>query len=75
MNARTRLGKAVGRNIVRAREAKGLTQAELARRIKRPRNSLHRWENGGPGPSLDTLNVIARACECDLASLISAGRG
>lgn len=67
----SKLAKAVGRNIQRAREAAGVSQAELARRLGRSRSNVHRWENGGPGAgSIENLVEIARQLRCDLAALL-----
>ncbi len=47
--------------LVEARLAKGISQAELARMIGTQRSNLCRLESGGQNPSLDTLVKIAAA--------------
>jgi transcriptional regulator with XRE-family HTH domain len=49
----------VGRNIVRAREAIGLTQAELAAAIAIDRRQVSRWERGRVEPSHASLQRVA----------------
>jgi len=48
--------------IRQARLAAGLTQAELARRIRTTQSVVSRWERGGDEPRLSTLDRILRAC-------------
>ncbi len=43
-----------------AREAKGLTQRELARLCQLGMNQITRYENGTSDPASETLGVIAR---------------
>ena len=45
------------------REARGWTQAELARRLNIPRNGVNSWEQG--------LSMPSPACLVDLAKLFS----
>ena len=45
-----------------ARLAAGLTQAELARRIRTTQSVVSRWEQGGDEPRLSTLDRVLRAC-------------
>jgi transcriptional regulator with XRE-family HTH domain len=45
-----------------AREAAGLSQAELATRIGTTQPVVSRWERGHDEPRLSTLARIARAC-------------
>ena len=49
----------VGRNIRRAREAAGLTQAEAAKRIGTVQQAWARYENGQVAPSVSRLLQIA----------------
>lgn len=60
----------VARNIKRARKAKKLKQAELARLLEVSRSTVHAWEHGGPGPKLDDLPKIANVLETTVADLI-----
>lgn len=49
------------------REAKGLSQAELARRIGSTQPSVARLEAGGVAPTIETLERIAAALGLHLA--------
>lgn len=54
---------AVGRRLAVARKAAGLTQAELARRLKVSASKLSNWENGInflPGPYVAKIFLITR---------------
>lgn len=62
----------VARNIRRARKAKRLKQAELARLLKVSRSTVCTWEKGGPGPKLDDLPEIASKLDTTVADLIGA---
>lgn len=48
-----------------ARRRAGITQAELAGRVERPRSNVARWEAGGVKPSFETLLDLVRACELE----------
>ena len=56
--------------ISRARQAAGITQAELAERIGVSTSQLQNWECGLRKPKLAALVKIARALQCDINSLI-----
>jgi transcriptional regulator with XRE-family HTH domain len=51
----------VGRNIVLARQHLGISQGELARRLRIDRRQLSEWERGLWDPSLRKLRPIAVA--------------
>jgi transcriptional regulator with XRE-family HTH domain len=53
--------------IRQARLAAGLTQADLAGRIRTTQSVVSRWERGGDEPRLSTLDRILRACGRRLA--------
>lgn len=59
----------IGRRIAEAREAAGLTQAELAAKIpgKSDGTQISKWERGVHRPGDDTLEQIAVALEKDVA--------
>ena len=66
-----KIARELGDRIVRAREAAGITQAELGRRLGRPRGSVHRWENGDGGiRDVALLLQIAGVLACPLRRLI-----
>lgn len=56
-----------GELIRTARARAGLSQGELADRLRLPRSQLARWEGGGNEPSLATARRVLRACGFDLS--------
>lgn len=60
----------IGRKIKELREAKGLTQAQLARAARLLRPNLSRMEAGKHRPTIDTLEKIAAALKVPLVGLI-----
>jgi transcriptional regulator with XRE-family HTH domain len=60
----------LARNLTRARERAGLTQAELARKLKKSRSSVQEYEAGKHQPRLSVLVQIARITKTALAELI-----
>ena len=60
----------LGQNIARFREALGLSQSELARRLNVSSQAVSRWEHGGL-PDTALLPRIARELECSLDALFS----
>ena len=46
------------KRLKKAREGNGLTQAELAEKICKPRVSVARWEIGMHQPSVDEINAL-----------------
>lgn len=63
---------AIGRRLRTAREAKGLTQAELAEAIRIEPETLSRYENGVRGASLTVLARSAKVLGTTLADLMPA---
>ena len=55
--------------IKRLREAKGMTQAELAHAVKASRPTVCMWEAGARRPGLDYLPVLADVLECSIDAL------
>lgn len=55
--------------IRRAREAAGLTQIQLARRLRITQGALSSMETG-KNPRLETLRKIAKALKVPVASLV-----
>lgn len=49
-----------------ARLRAGLSQAELAARVRSPQSTIARWERGTRVPSLETTRRVIRACGLDL---------
>jgi transcriptional regulator with XRE-family HTH domain len=62
----------MGEQFQRARKARGLTQAELARRAKVRLRSLQEWEQGTRIPRWDRVIQLADGLGCSLDEL--AGR-
>lgn len=62
----------VGKHIKRARKAKGLNKAGLAKLLGVSRSTVLTWEKGGPGPKLDDLPRIAEKLDTTVAELIGA---
>lgn len=56
----------VGHLVRTARNAAGISQAELAARIGTTQPVVSRWEGGHEEPRLSTLARIARACDLRL---------
>jgi transcriptional regulator with XRE-family HTH domain len=56
-----------GQLIREARVAAGLTQTDLAKRIRTTQSVVSRWERGGDEPRLSSLDRILRACGQRLA--------
>jgi transcriptional regulator with XRE-family HTH domain len=49
-----------------ARRRAGLSQAELARRARKPTSVIGRWERNEVKPSLETLRQLVDACGLEL---------
>lgn len=59
----------VGDNIVRLRQAKGWTQAELAAKLEIGADSLSRIEHGITGPRFKNLEKLAQILDCPVYEL------
>lgn len=57
---------AIADNVSARRQAKGLSQRELAEIVGTTQSAIARLERGGRPPRIDTLLRIADALECDL---------
>ena len=51
------------------REARGVTQLELARMVGVSKPSVSMWENGVTAPAADKLPVIAAVLGCEVGEL------
>ena len=60
----------LGDNIKRYRKEKGLTQKELAKKVKVKHNSISDWERGICKPDADTLGVICWALDVDANTIL-----
>lgn len=66
-----RVGAAIGLQVKRRREQRGLTAAELARRAGIGKASLSNIEAGRGNPTIDTLAALAAALHLPLTDLIT----
>jgi transcriptional regulator with XRE-family HTH domain len=60
----------IGERIVRAREAAGIGQAEMARRLDVSTATAYRWEKDKVEIPVERLRAIAKLCGVDTADLI-----
>src|SRR5687767_3353564 len=56
----------LGEQVRRLRVARGLSQAELARRMGTSQAAIARLEHGGVDPKLETLERLSRALDAEL---------
>jgi len=61
----------LAKNLTKVRKRADLSQAELARRIKKSRSSVNEYEKGDHEPPLDVLKIIAKVCGCELGELVA----
>lgn len=61
----------VGQRVREARAALGLTQAELAKRLKCPTSTIGRIEIGSRSVSMEYLFRLAEALEVEASDLVS----
>jgi transcriptional regulator with XRE-family HTH domain len=60
----------LGRRIVRLREAKGWSQADLADRMGVPGSRLSKWERGLNAPAFEDLPLLADTLDVSLDEVI-----
>jgi putative transcriptional regulator len=63
--------KKLGKQVIKAREQKGWSQAELARNCYKDRQSIERLENGKINPSAYYLYEVANGLNVPLKELIN----
>ena len=63
----------VGGNIKKARQARGLSQDDLARIINTTKSAISRYESGKREPKYDTIKRIANALSVSVSYLLSGG--
>jgi DNA-binding XRE family transcriptional regulator len=61
----------ISNRIAEIRKRAGITQRELARRLKVQPSTLSRWERPDANLTLSTLRNIAKALDCSVVELIS----
>lgn len=59
-------------NMKGLREAAGLTQGELAKRLKRPLRTIQNWEQGHREPKTKVMEQIAAALGVSLGELLAS---
>jgi len=60
-----------GQRIRQARQAAGLRQAEVGRRMGVTAVAICQYERGHKNPKLETIRRIAHALECPVSELVS----
>jgi transcriptional regulator with XRE-family HTH domain len=68
------LASRLGRNIRQLREARGLTQDQMAQLAAVPRSTWASLESGAANPTLAVLNRVAHVLQVSLEELVSAPR-
>lgn len=68
------LASRLGRNIKQLREARGLTQQQMAKLSSVPRATWANLEHGEANPTLSVLHAVAQAFQVTLEELISTPR-
>jgi transcriptional regulator with XRE-family HTH domain len=64
----------MGTRIIQARQIRGWSQAELARRLEVSRERLGKWEKGISAPSLDDLVPLSEVLGVPFAELVQGRR-
>jgi transcriptional regulator with XRE-family HTH domain len=60
----------IGDNIKKYREAKGLTQKEVAEAAGKTKNVVSNWENGDNKPDADTITILCGLFDVDANTLM-----
>lgn len=63
----------IGENVKKAREAKGLSQKEVAATLKMDQNQCSKIENGKVDPQFSTIEKIAKAIRVNVIDLVADG--
>ena len=71
----SRVSTRVGSNIRHLREARGLTQQQMARLAEIPRSTWANLESGEGNPTLSVLQAVAMALQVPIDELIVSDRG
>lgn len=61
----------VAKALAKARQAKGLSQAELAKKLGVSAGTVGGWEAGDHGPAKDRLAEVARVLDLDITELLA----
>ena len=63
------------KNILKSlREGKGLTQEQMAERVKVTRQAVSRWETGETQPNTDTLKLLSHEFDVSINTLLGSPR-
>lgn len=71
LNSRSQLTHVIGRAIAKYRQAKGLTQAELAEILGIGNDAVSRMERGTIVPTVTRLIELAEIFDCEAADLLT----
>lgn len=72
MSVATKHKSSLGAKLRIARDEAGLTQVELAKKLKKNQSEISAWETGDHEPQLSTLKAIANALKVPLSELLDA---
>jgi transcriptional regulator with XRE-family HTH domain len=64
----------LGTRVIQARQSRGWSQAELARRLEVPRDRLGKWERGLCAPGVDDLVTLSEVLAVPFAELMQGRR-
>lgn len=64
--------KSIGARIAKARKAKKLSQAELAKKVDLSRSAVAQWETGECSPSASALVALSRALGVTVDALLDS---
>ena len=65
----------ISESIKAHREARGMTQQQLAERLYITRQAVSRWETGETTPGIDMTKLIAATLDVPIAGLVQVVRG
>lgn len=60
----------IGNNIKKYREAKGLTQKQVAEAVGKTKNVVSNWEQGSNKPDTDTVSILCGLFDIDANTLM-----
>ena len=66
---------AIGETIKELRQAKGMTQEDLAAKVYVSRQAVSRWENGETQPGIDMRKLLSIALDAPLMTLLDMPEG
>jgi transcriptional regulator with XRE-family HTH domain len=69
------LARQLAESLQRIRQAAGLSQTEMAKRLGISQPTLNRLENASQNATLKTLSQLCRALKCEVGDLFETGQG